>query len=91
MYTRDTFCKITDPPLKCPFHKGSYVGNKQLFDFSPVDLLPFDAKYKWILIIDLYEKGLETKNQEKLLPLGCWLMQISRTKVINRKRSGKGK
>lgn len=84
IFTADTLCKITDPPFKCPIRKGSYVGNKHFVDLSLIDSLPFDSKFKWILLLQFFEKKFEPKNS-----LGCWLMQISRTAATGRKRGGK--
>lgn len=92
VFAGDTLSKITKPPLKCPLKKAVYVGSKYLVDFSPAALLPFDIKYKWLVLLHFFEKAGKLTwqdEEERLLPLGCWLMQITRTKATGRKGKGK--
>lgn len=90
IYVGDALAKITVPSLKCPIKKGHYASSKMLVDMSRVDFLPFD-KYKWILNLNFYERDGVSKDEDKLRPLGCWFMQMSRTAVSNKKRGGRGK
>lgn len=89
-YVGDAFTKITIPPFKCPIKEGLHVATRYLVNLSRLDSLPID-NFKWIVTHEWFDYDAKKVNEDKRRPLGCWLLELTRTTTKNRKRGGLGK